>query len=279
MLLLIAFEAAKSGLWPAISSALFGQRWGDNVVKGSVSALKNGPLCVLLNFPNLALPLMFVGIAAMRRLLGGPLAWAVGLMTAMYFLFAVRYSVSDQFMFFVPFYAMAAILAGLGFVRLSEAGKRRWLGVAAIILLAATPVTYSLLPSITQRFNIAVPGRTDLAYRDSPRYWLVPWKNNEDSAGMFARTAMEQVPPGSIVILDSTTFYAVDMIRRLEFSDKDVRLVILGKDSKMDAIPVGTPNVYLDSAGEGYHEKWMDEFATYDRPAGKALFLVVWKGR
>ena len=124
-----------------------------------------------------------------------------------------------------------------------------------------------------------MPGRTDLAFRDSARYWLVPWKNNEDSAGLFARTAMKQVPPGSIIILDSTTFYAVDMIRRLEFPNKDVRLVLLGKDSKMDAIPVGTSNVYLDSAGEGYHEKWMDAFATYDRPPGHALFLVVWNDK
>lgn len=276
VLMLIVFKASQSGIMAAISSALFGERWATDVLHGSVRAAEWGPVYILVNFPNLALPLMVVGMLSMKKMLGGVLAGAMGLMTAMYFLFAIRYSVSDQFMFFLPFYAMVGVLAGLGVGRLTEGRQRRWLGAITVAMLLATPALYAAAPAIVRAFGVHLPGRTDLAFRDSSRYWLVPWKNNEDSAGQYARAALDQVPAGSTIVMDSTVYPAVDMIRRLEFPDKDVNLVGLEQYSSQQAIPVGTANVYLGSNEAGNCPEWMGQFASYRRPADKALFEVIW---
>jgi len=149
----------------------------------------------------------------------------------------------DQFMFFLPFYAMVSILAGVGLAAMAAHGKRRWLAAAATLSLAVTVAIYALAPQIWLGLALPLPGRKDLPFRDAARYWLQPWKMNEDSAGRFARTALENVPPGSVILADGTSLYPILWVQETEGLRPDVRAMRIGRATP-ENLPIGTPNVF-----------------------------------
>ncbi len=211
--------AGQAGAVSAIQSALFGQSWQGQVLGGSGRAITFGLGYIIYNFPNLVLPLAAVGLLRLQRRVGTGLAAALMYITVIHFVFAIRYPVSDQFMFFVPFYLMVALLAGLGLAHLCE-NRRRWLKIAAVASLVLGPVAYAAAPAAAKAMKLPLPGgKRILPFRDHARYWLTPWKHNEDSAGRFARKAMEQLEDsGDFVILfaDSTTYWPLRWVSRVE---------------------------------------------------------------
>ncbi len=228
LLALAAGEAGRVGLGGAVRSVLFGQSWQRSVLGGSLRAAAHGFGYVIYNLPNLALPLAAVGLWRLRRLAGGTLAAALGYILAVHFVFAIRYRVPDQFMFFVPFYLMVAVLAGVGLSSLWPAG-RRWLKIAAMASLAVGPVVCAVGPSVVGALKVPLPG-TDraLPFRDHARYWLSPWKHNEDSAGRFARTAIDQLQatsPEAILFADTTSYWPLRWVGEVERGGGSVRLV------------------------------------------------------
>jgi len=274
LLALVAREAGAIGLIPAVKSALFGQRWQADVLGGSSRAVKMGAAYIAYNFPNVALPLAAVGLWAFRRAALRPLRWPVYGLTALYLLFAIRYTVVDQFMFFVPFYVMAAVLAGVGLGSLPER-ILGWLAPLAMASLLIGPALYAVMPSVARWANLTVPGRNDLPFRDPARYWLSPWKARENSAGLFASKALASVPAGGVVIADSTSLYPLLWAQRVEGLGRGVRL-LAGASPR--TVPPGTPNVFAVSAAPGYYPPWLaEEAALPERSPGQALHRVVWR--
>jgi hypothetical protein len=273
MLVLVARQAAETGLIPAVKSALFGRSWQGYVLGGSPGAVKAGVGYILYNFPNLGLVLAGVGLWALRK---GPLRrlrWCFCGLTAIYLAFAVRYTVMDQFMFFVPFYVMVAVLAGVGLGSL-RAGAYSWAAPVALASLLATPALYAAMPAVVRSAGLAVPGRKDLPFRDPSRYWLAPWKSGEDSAGLFARQALADVPAGGTIIADGTSLYPLLWTRRVDGLGRDVRL-LEGADPRQ--VPPGTPNVFAVSATRDYYPPWLAESAFLEKAPGQVLYSVVWK--
>jgi hypothetical protein len=287
-LVLVVGEAARHGLGPAVNSALFGTSWRADVLGGSWAAVRWGLVYVLYNLPNLALPLAVLGLLSMVRTIRSPVAvpdvpgrdgdrssaalsWAMGYLVLIYFIFAVRYPVADQFMFFLPFYAMVAILAGLGLSAACEGGRRRWLAVLAGATLVVGPILYAAAPALCRALDYDIPGRKDLPYRDLGRYWLVPSKVGEDSAGRFAREALREAPPGSIIIADGTSYYPLRWVQLTESVGAGVR-VVQKDDREARAITIQTPNVFVTSDLRGYHPGWVDREAALSR--GAVLFRV-----
>ncbi len=220
--------AVQAGAVVAVQSALFGRSWQGQVLGGSAKAAALGFGYIIYNFPNLALPLAAVGLWRLRRRVGAGLAAAMAYITAIHFVFAVRYAVPDQFMFFVPFYLIVALLAGLGLAHLCE-NRRQWMKIVAIVSLAFGPVIYAIAPSAANAMKLPLPGggRT-LPYRDHARYWLTPWKHNEDSAGRFAREALGQLEGRgglTIIFTDSTTYWPLRWVEEVENRGPKLRLV------------------------------------------------------
>lgn len=279
-LTLIAEMAAREGLPAAVHSALFGQAWRANVLGGSLRAAAMGGGYILYNLPNAALPLAVLGfrraeLVGTRRGPHRALGWSVAALATVYLLFAIRYTVVDQFMFFLPFYATTAVLAGLGLAKLPEQG-RRWLAPAALVSLLAGPLLCAAAPAIAKAVSLPVPGRKDLPLRDAARYWLSPWKGGEDSAGRFARLALRQVPPVATIIADSTSLYPLLWVQTVERVGPDVRLVGSGQIPP-GGLPIGQPDVFIVSASRGYYPAWLDEYASFHSQGGEAiLFRVVW---
>jgi hypothetical protein len=267
MLALVASKASADGWGAAIGSALFGQGWRGAVLGLPLRPAARGVGYVLYNFPNLALPLMAAGLWGLRRHLPGPVAAAMIYLAGAYFLFAIRYDVPDQFMFFLPFYAMVSVLAGLGLAWVRSVASRARLVRAAAAGVLLTPVVYAVAPAAWQRAGLPLPGRKDLPYRHPAAYWLTPWKHAETSAETFARTALRRLPPGATLVADSTSLYPLRWVREAEGLGRRLRLLPLGRAGPA-AVPHGTRDVFVVSDRPGYCP-----------PHVLAAAMVVWEPR
>lgn len=287
MLIMIYFEANNTS-WPeAVASALFGSAYRQNVLGGSARAVGLGLGWIAWNLPNLAVVLMLAGLVRLKRNLiaqqagasADGLAWVLAYLAAAYFVFAVRYTVEDQFMFFLPFYAMVAILAAIGGASLTLGGRRGWLAWAVAMSLVIGPALYAAGPAIWRAAKLPVPGRKDLALRDGLRYWLTPWKTNEDSASEFARRALRDVPDGSVIIADSTTYWPLDWVRRFEMPRQDIQLLLHGSVEVLDSrdhVHYGQNNIFTVSSEPRYCPAWVHKEGCTLKPFAGVLFQVVW---
>jgi len=272
-LALIVRGASSDRLAAAVSSALFGARWRGSVLGGSLRAVAMGAGCVAYNFPNAALPLAVVGLAGLRKQPPRALGRALAALAGIYLLFAIRYRVADQFMFFLPFYAMVAVLAGVGYDRLAARPWGAGLAAVATASLLVGPILYAVMPVVARAADLPLPGRKDLPFRDPGRYWLSPWKAAEDSAGRFARAALDEAPAGSIVVADSTSLYPLLWTKHARGGSGGASLVGPGQ-----ALRPGTPDVFVVSTLPGYCPEWIRQGASLEKDREDAvLFRVVWR--
>lgn len=276
LLALIAREAGEVGAVAAMRSALFGP-FQDAVLatRGRNAAMGVG--YVLYNFPNLGLPLMFLGLWSLRGKVPTAFAWALVYLTIAYGVFALRYNVPDQFSFFLPVYALVAILAGLGIGRLRRRRRTvRWVTGLAAASVLWTPAVYCAAPAIWRAANLPLPGRKDLPYRDPVSYWVQPWKHAENSAERFAREALATVPAGGIILADSTSVEALRWTQQVDGVGPDVT-VQLGYRGPPEAL-MAAKNVYTVAAMKGYCPSWILERARLVRENGQVLYRVIWPG-
>lgn len=230
MLVLVAQQAMASSVPEAVRSALFGRSWQGAVVVGRANKVFMGAAYVVYQFPNLALPLAAGGLAwAVKRYraFGAVMAYMLGI----YMLFAIRYDVPDQFMFFLPAYSAVAVLAGLAVGRLALNNRRLTVAVAAASVVV-TPLLYVAATAAWRRWDLPLPGRKDLAYRDPVRYWLIPWKHDENSAGRFARAALQQAAatgPAPLILTDHTVLPALQWTQRVHRIGPGVELGATGQ--------------------------------------------------
>jgi hypothetical protein len=192
----------------AVRSALFGNYAREVLNASSVSRFARANLALaMMNVASPIVPLAIVGWVHFRRFLGSALAAALAGITLIELAFVVRYPVPDQFMFLLPSLLMIALSAGVGVAVLSEKSARlRRIAIAACLLcVAIPPALYAASPSLVRATGMETRRSRVLPFRDELRYWLVPWKHNEDSAERFAQAAMEQASPDGVIIPDGTT--------------------------------------------------------------------------
>jgi hypothetical protein len=212
--------AARTGSIPgAIGSALFGDKslYAGAVLSttGNWRFLKYNAVIGALNFVSLLLPLAVVGWIRLRRRLGGMLSAAIAAITLIEAIFVVRYPVPDQFMFLLPTLVMVALAAGVGAAVLAEASRRwRVIAIAACaISVVMPPVFCAAGPSLARAVGVNIE-RAQRAPRDELRYWMVPWKHNEDSAERFAAAALKAAEPDGVIAANKTTAYVLMIVQR-----------------------------------------------------------------
>lgn len=275
-LVLVGMEIPDLGLAGAVNSGLFGRGWQDSVLVGSGRALVMGPIYVLLQFPNLALPLAAVGLVTLRRLRPAALKVVWGALLAIYLLFALRYDVPDQFMFFLPAHAMLTLWASAGVAHLTGGNRRRWIPTAAVISVLWTPLVYLLAPTAWDAIGRPAPGRTDLAYRDPVRYWLWPWKGQENSAGRFALETLENLPAGSTIIADTTAAGPLKIVKETGRAGADIRVLWTSEVSQRgQGVSIGRKNLYVVNPAKGYCPEWIRSAARFERAEGAPVYRVI----
>lgn len=176
-----------------------------------VKQIKHAALYFAMNFPT---PLALLAPAGLfLAIREGSLRWFAafgGLTFATGFVFAFRYVVLDQFVFYMPCYVLFAMFAGVGL------GRVRWAAARSpylMILMAALPAgVYEVAPQMMRSTGYKL-GTRDLPYRDTYAYFIRPRKNGEDGAEKYAREALSIAGPDGALVGDVTVKNPVTYVR------------------------------------------------------------------
>lgn len=236
----------------------------------------------LLNFPTPLLLLAPVGLwAAWRCATQRWFALVGGAMFAVAFVFAYRYLVPDQYVFYFPCYILTACFAAIGIARfrgLTSGTGRRWTCIA----LAALPaLTYEIAPPLLRARKINFGVSRELPYRDTYAYFLRPRKNGDDGAGRFLREALEQAAPDGAVMADSTILNPLVYVRDVEGVHPGVAIGVPANVSPLPPVVPATPEDWRPFVERGkafaltearFMSRWVGE--NYDfEPVGKIYLL------
>jgi hypothetical protein len=125
--------------------------------------------------------------------------------------FALRYDIVEQYNFFLPMYVLLVIFGGVGAAAvLRRQPPLRWLQIAAVALLALTPVTYATATAVARHYDVLARFERNKPYRDDYVYLIIPWSVVERSAEQMSRQVLRLTGKnGRIVFEDWMARYAV----------------------------------------------------------------------
>lgn len=210
-----------------LASAAFGNRWRADVLNTTLSwtLVKEDILLIMLNFPTPNALLFFVGLYGLHRM-GSTAAFrrVIVALLVLFFVFAARYTITDRYAFFLPFYCIVALMIGLGVHEVV-----RWGLPCPTVLVAAfalLPIAvYAVAPGLAQRGNLSLGTRQDIPYRNDYEYFLQPWRTGYTGAERFARAALETAESNAIVCADSTTVAPLLYVQEVKGVRPDVKVV------------------------------------------------------
>ncbi len=254
----------------ALHSAAFGEYQGS--VLSTEIPFSRVMLYVLMNFPTPNLLLFFPGLIYLIRgrttLNNRPLELTLLGLLAVYLIFAIRYKVPDQFAFFVPAYLMMVLTIALAAQKLI---KPKPGNITLAIIFACLPIlVYAIGPQVARARHIAVPGLTrEVPFRDPYTYFLQPWKTRETGPQQFAQAVAQTVPPGSIIIADSTTMRPL-LYNRIVYNQFP-EIILLTQSGTPADCPSKPPmlteqnifeelsrtNIYIVTPQKGYAPQWL----------------------
>ncbi|MFQ5430723.1 MAG: protein O-mannosyl-transferase family [Phycisphaerae bacterium] len=224
---LIAAEIAGGRpVLDTLHSALFGDAFAGHVMNASVSlprqAARAGEFFGL-NFPT---PLILLAPLGLRR--GWKEAgtrWFVavgGALFAIAFIFAFRYPVPDQYVFFFPCYVLLACFVALAVRSCASATRAKR---ARLVARAIQPAGgYEVAPSILKQWRVSFGADTRVPYRDNYTYFLRPRQNGYVGAARFAREALQRATPDGLLVADSTIMNVLVYVRDVEGLGRGVTL-------------------------------------------------------
>jgi hypothetical protein len=152
--------------------------------------VRNAVLTFGYNFPSLLPLIAILGVTRRARRGERLFLYSVFAQTIIILLFVGRYTIRDQYTFFVPVCACMAFWFGYGADRVLR-NPPRWLGrggmAFVLIVNAALPVAlYFAFPTVAEQRGWFRDRMRDLPYRNEYRHFFRPWKRNDHSAERFA---------------------------------------------------------------------------------------------
>jgi len=209
-------------------SAAFGNSWQGAVLNTSLSLkiVKENILFLLLNFPTPNLLLLFVGLFGLYKYcLAKAFSNVVLVLSVLFFLFAFRYTVPDRYTFFMPFYCMVSVLAGLGVYVVNKRMSSR-VFICLVLIFASLPIpVYAAVPIVAEKMRFNLGTRREIPYRNEYRYFLCPWKTGYRGADRFANEALALAENNAIIYADSTVAYVLLYVQEVRGKRRDIRIV------------------------------------------------------
>ena len=200
---LVAARAQVTSLTEALANLLVGNAWAEEVLligqqwRGFFLANMG---IFSLNFLNPAWILAGIGLCAARS----RVATAVRLILAFHFVFFIRYLVADQATFAIPTLLLFSLFAAEGMCRLKTTRMTSALLLTATVLIP--PVSYVAVNEVLHRiYPAAAMQKVSTPLRDDIRYWILPWKHDEDSAERFAEEVAATTEDNAVIVADITT--------------------------------------------------------------------------
>lgn len=153
--------------------------------------------------------------------------------SALIALFVLRYSIHDQYTFYVPVCAAMGLWFGIGsdrmLARVGRVSARRGL-VAFLAVNALLPLpTYMIAPEIARERGWLNSRLRELPFRDRYSHFMHPWKRHDRSAAQFADAALHLARPGDWLLLDMTTAYTTAFVCRRRGSPAGIRIYAFEK--------------------------------------------------
>jgi hypothetical protein len=202
-------------LGETLRSALFGEVFQKDVLNTSFSLARQLMRAIQyfsLNFPTPLALVAPVGLIAAWR--DARTRWFAAFGGGVFFVafaFAFRYPVADQYVFFFPCYIIFAAFVAPAVAQIVKTDPARRAACMACAILPA--LVYEVGPVALKRFNVPMPFRQDVPFRNAYAYYLRPRANGEESAERFARAALLQAAPDGLLIADFTVKTALIYVR------------------------------------------------------------------
>ena len=223
--MIVAQIAAGASVGEVMHSALFGTRSASpvlNLLPDTRQLIASG-LYLGLSFPTPAALLIIPGLVALRSRELRLVRIMLVVLLAVHLAWAVRYDVPDQYTFFIPALVLLAMVIGQGADRFLQGRSRRW--VYGLVAAAALPaVVYVPLPGIARATGVQLGVSRSVPYRDTYDYFLRPWKTCYHGAERFAQEVCVMLPPGAVLIADSTTVRPIHYLQLTGRWRDDVRV-------------------------------------------------------
>jgi len=264
--------AAGRPVAEVINSALFGNTWRADVLNCQISwkLLVYAGGIVLFNFPTITILLAGCGVAYLAKSASWFGKFIVGA-GALHLAFVARYTITDQYTFFITTVVFVAILIGVGAWRAYL--WRPKLGYAAVLLAALPVAVYWQLPnvikamSLEQKLERKLWKRT-IPYRDEMSYFLQPWAGGYDGPERFAREVFDSVAGDSIVVIDGTALRPLRYLQLAEGLRQDVRINFTPSENRQFEAEGGLRRfddtlarhaVYVLPPVTGHYPRWLVE--------------------
>ena len=224
---LIAEQMIRTGDFLAtVKSAFFGRSWENAVLNTNINLkiVKENIFFIGMNFPTLNILFIIPGLYVLFKLdKQRDFNRIIGVLLVLFLLFAFRYTIPDRYTFFLPFYAVASLIIGLGVYGIQR--KYRSISAIAVLLAIMPAVVYIFLPMMVENYYPVFKGTRHLPYRNEYTYFLQPWKTGYYGADMFARQALESVPENSLIFADGTSLYPLVITKQMNFFEKKVDIL------------------------------------------------------
>jgi len=263
--ILIAGELMASGdLVGTVRSALFGNAWDSDVLNVALNGtiVKQNFMFFGLSFPTPNILLFFAGLFGVYKVIKSRIfANMLVAMTAMFFVFAFRYTVADRYAFFIPFYCMACIFLGVGCGAFVERFQNRYLPFVIIVLAFLAIPVYIVVPKLAERMKVSLGTKRQIPYRNEYAFFLRPWQRGNNSPERFVNETFDTLEDNSVIIADGTTVYPLWYGQQVLGLREDIKIVSEHSSYKnpMDFVTAETldgllaeKSVYVVSAQKGY---------------------------
>ena len=243
------------------ASALFGTGYQQNVLNTHITGqiTKENILFLLMNFPTPNILLAVVGLYLLPQISPkGKYAAVIISLLIMFFIFAFRYTIVDRYAFFIPFYAIIAILIGLGSYVVLE-GRRNKVVMWAILLCTLLPIgAYAAGPGLARKMKLPSGTKREIPYRDDYQWFLQPWRRGYHGAERFADEALAGVEDNAVIYADNTTVYPLLYAQEVHGKGETVT-VISGIVSSKNALQnIKHLRAAQKSVAEMFNEKNID---------------------
>jgi len=209
-----------------LKSVLFGDGYGRQVLGMGGFALTRWWMNMALAGVSFLNPCwVFAGRGLLLREWNGQRMFRKALiaLTVLHGVFWVRYFVADQATFVLPTLGLLAVWAGVG---CSAVCKDHKIYAALLTVgLACAVAGPRFLYDAAERAGLNMHRNRVLPFRNEARYWLVPWKQGEDSAARFVSEVGKQFVAGDVLVADATAAGALMAAREAGLVGKEWRLI------------------------------------------------------
>ena len=285
--LVIREMIASGDITGTIKSALFGNKWADDVLNTSMSwrLIKENFLFIAYNFPTPNFLLFFAGLLGLYKAVDDKrMANCLMALLVLFFLFAFRYTVPDRYAFFISFYCIFAIILGLGTNLFLS--KLRYHAIKLLVLFFATiPVAiYAATPILADKYNVDLGIKRRIPYRNEYKHFLSPWGHTDGSAERFAIETLTSLSDKAIILADGTTVYPLWYVQTIDGIRPDIDIVSRHGSYKSDISYPSKANIvdllkevdiYVVSPVKGYCPSFLLEEYKFKRSG--PVFKVVSK--